>query len=191
MFNDVLPIKFKVLDKMMFNRYKLLIGKKELTTKSSIELEPNTYYLAEIYDKLVFKNLQADKVFAYIDYDCFELLKIAFRDDFKYTLINSLLQTNKKADYDCYKTMLFALNEDILYLPCLLENKPILIEYRKKRNELAIYYDVFAKLSLNLNTNKIITSFSKVKEICLNYSNNVEISPYKDDFFSLSFKGKL
>lgn len=191
MFNDVLPIKFKVIDKLMFNRYKLLIGKKELTTKSNINLEPNTYYLAEIYDSLVFKNLQADKVFAYIDYDCFELLKIAFRDDFKYTLINSLIQTNQKSDYECYKTMLFALNEDILYLPCLLEGKPILIEYRKKKNELVIYYDVFAKLSLFLNDNKILTSFSKVQKICFEYSQNVELTTYKDDFFSLSYKGNL
>lgn len=191
MFNDILPIKFLVVDKMMFNRYKLLIGKKELSTKSSIELEPNTYYIAEIYDKLVFKNLQVDKTFAYINYDCFELLKIAFRDDFKYTLINSLIQTNNKADYECYKTMLFALYEDILYLPCLLNNKPIIIEYRKKKAELVIYYDVFGKLNFFLYENKFQTSFQKVKELFSGHFQNVELKAYKDDFFSLSYKGKV
>lgn len=190
MFNDILPIKFYVKEKLLFNRYKLQINKKELSTKSNLNLELNTYYIAEIYNNNLFKNLQKIKTFYYLNIDCFKLLEFAFSKDYKNILINSLLACTNKAEYECYKLMLIAYFNDILYLPCTLNENAILIEYRKKNNCLAVYYDVFAKLSLFFDTNLLQTSFFKVKEYFLNDFSDVQITEFKDDFFKLEFKGK-
>lgn len=144
-FNGSLPITIEVIKTLSMDRYKLLLGTKEFTTKSQKKLERGAKYwgsfgegkagiitISNLVKKPKF--LQNDESFLDIELSEF-LTQISQVDSpistFKEWLIENLANDDTKKDkFVLFSDMLLALKEDIIHLPLKHEGKTTLLQVK-------------------------------------------------------------
>lgn len=170
--NSTLPIAMKVLAKSGYAHYTLELNKKQIQTKSMIELEVGAHYLAELYMNegvIQFKHLCKRPNFTPYEQGIELILKLLGEDfDFKHFIIENLSTVKDAQSFSVFKEMLFASFENVYHIPFIFENKPCLFQLRKRANavELYLYFSVFGALKIVKDEVgiSIFTPFFKVQK---------------------------
>lgn len=150
-FNANLPINVEVLKQLDPSRYRLKLGRKELTTKSQKPLREGEMYwgnfsqanggiltLSQLFRQpTLFQNkdyfLDAT-LESLIDIEAFSLTS------YKEALLGELLKANiDKILFTTLSYMLLALNKGVVHLPFLSENKRTLIQFSLQKGGYAFY----------------------------------------------------
>ncbi|MDL0101058.1 hypothetical protein [Campylobacter felis] len=170
--NSTLPIAMKVLAKSGYAHYTLELNKKQIQTKSMIELEVGAYYLAELYMSegvIQFRHLCKRPNFTPYEQGIELILKLLGEDfDFKHFIIENLSVAKDAQSFSVFKEMLFASFENVYHIPFIFENKPCLFQLRKRGDtiELYLYFSVFGALKIVKDKVgiSIFTPFFKVQK---------------------------
>jgi len=153
-FNSSLPISIEVLEKLNFDRYKLLLGTKEFTTKSQKELEQGAKYwgsfgkgkagiitISNLIKKPSF--LQKENCFLDIDLGEFftQLSKVpspisTFKE---WVLENLAKKETTKEEFLIYSDILLALKEEIIHLPLRYNSNATILQVKLSRNYMEFY----------------------------------------------------
>ncbi len=159
-FNGSLPITIKVLKVLSLDRYKLLLGTKEFTTKSKKELEHGASYWGSFGEGkngiITISNLVKKPDFLqnkknFLDIEVTEFLKQISQvpspiSTFKEWIIENLEKdSTKKDDFMLFSDMLLALKENIIHLPLKHNSIPNLLQI-KLGNEYMEFYSAFENL---------------------------------------------
>ncbi|MCW1360086.1 hypothetical protein [Campylobacter sp. CCS1377] len=170
--NSTLPIHIKVLEKSGYNNYTLLLNHKKIQTKSLIDLDEQSEYLAELYTTkegiLQFKNLYKKPEISYFAQGLDLIVRLLEYDlDFKNYILEQLINCNEKQDFLVYKEMLFASLEGIYHIPFIYEDKKCLfqLKFNEEKCELYLYFSVFGALKIIFNEQnmQIFSPFAKVQ----------------------------
>ncbi|WP_458701449.1 hypothetical protein ACKGJI_04865 [Sulfurospirillum sp. 1307] len=149
-FNSSLPISIEVLKELPLDRYKLLLGNREFTTKSQKKLkEKNRYWgnFGKSRDGIItISNLkqmptfmQDDSNFLDIEMEDFlENLKNISLINFKQWIMDNLEKAGKK-EFKIFATMLLALKNEVIHLPFKKNNKLNLVQI--KNNEFYMSFE--------------------------------------------------
>ena len=214
-FNGSLPITIEVIKSLGMDRYKLLLGTKEFTTKSQKKLERGAKYwgsfgegkagiitISSLIKKPNF--LQNDSDFLDIELSEF-LTQISQVESpistFKEWLIENLEKDDTKKDkFILFSDMLLALKEDIIHLPLKHNEKTTLLQVKLGPSYME-FYCAFENLGpmngyiskgvFNLNVLYETTYyFLKKSNIATNISIIKPIEPlYNSDKLILDLKG--
>ncbi len=144
-FNGSLPITIEVLKSLGMDRYKLLLGTKEFTTKSQKRLERGAKYWGSFGEgkagiitisSLIKKPNFLQKNSGFLDIELSEFLTQISNVDspistFKEWLIENLANDDTKKDrFLLFSDMLLALKEDIIHLPLQHNGKTTLLQIK-------------------------------------------------------------
>ncbi len=192
--NATLPIHIKVLEKSGYNRYTLLLNHKKISTKSLIDLELGSAYLAELYTSkkgiLSFKNLAKIPNIPYFEEGLSLIVKILEEEfDFKNFIIDALCNAKDIESFELFKQMLFASFENIYHIPFVFENKPCLFQLKMNNLgfELYLYFSVFGNLKAVFRDENLTlyTPFAKVASFLNKHlSFKVEQDKFVSELFS-------
>ncbi|AFL68432.1 hypothetical protein [Sulfurospirillum barnesii] len=183
-FNSTLPISIAVLKKIDPMRYRLKVGRKELTTKSHKTLKEGQSYwgnffegkggvltLSHLYKQpTLFENAEA---FLPIGLDKLFEEKTLSYTQFKTFLLEQLCdETLPKNLFQTYTYMLLALNKHVLHVPFLHEGKKILLQMHYENSVLHFYiaFEHLGPLQGRIETGKLFlfclyeTSFITLKK---------------------------
>ena len=148
-FNAALPISVDVLAKIGYNRYRLKVGHKEMTTRSQKPLQEKKRYWGNFSESkegiLTISNLREkpsllqyhDK---YLHVDSLDFLELFTLSSSPYTafkewLLNELSLCTVPKDFELLSSMLLALHEGIVHLPLFVYNRPLLIQWKESNNK--------------------------------------------------------
>ncbi len=150
-FNAALPISIEVLKKIDTMRYRLRVGRKELSTKSHKTLDEGQIYWGNFFEGkggvLTLSHLykqprlfQDDTYFLPITLeDFFENEPIQY-ETFKHFLLQILSdKTISKSLFQTYTTMLLALSKGIVHVPLLHEGKKVLVQLYHEASSIHFY----------------------------------------------------
>lgn len=141
-FNANLPVNVSVIKRVDAFRYRLKIGRKELTTKSQKPLQEGTLYWGNFsQDKdgiLILSDLVAQPIlfqnkeyFLQTTLEEMLFLEPFSMEHFKRVLIEALTQTEiDKVTFRTLSFILFGLSKGVLHLPFFKENKRSLLQIR-------------------------------------------------------------
>lgn len=154
-FNSSLPITITVLEELPLNRYNLLLGNREFTTKSHKPLKKGMKYwgnfgegkdgvitISGLLQKPSF--LQDEDEFLDVDikdfFTKFQTLEFPTRYFKNWLLENMAVSEIPKSIFKSLSNMLLALNDGIIHLPFKSYDKPILVQFQASfENELRFY----------------------------------------------------
>lgn len=144
-FNANLPITIEVLKQLDRDRFKLKLGRKELTTKSQKNLKEGKRYWGNFFEGkggiLTISNLtlqpyifQSDAHF--LDISLEPMMKNSFSfEEWKAFLIQNLLDEHtSKETFATLSHMLVALSKHTIHLPLLREGKKYLLQFKNSSN---------------------------------------------------------
>ena len=143
-FNSSLPINIEVLKKLPLDRYKLLLGNREFTTKSQKKLKEKSKYWGNFGKSkngvITITNMvempsfmQSEENFLNIELEEFlQNLKDIDLKSYKESILNNL-ENAKKREFKIFSTMLLALKEGVLHLPLVVEGKPTLLQIKNNQ----------------------------------------------------------
>ena len=214
-FNSSLPINIEVLKALTLNRYRLLLGTKEFTTKSQKKLERGAKYwgsFGEGKDGIItISNLIKKPTFlqndaGFLDIELSEFLNQISQVEspistYKEWLIENLAKDETKKDsFLLFSDMLLALKEDIIHLPLKHNTKTTLLQIKLGPRYMEFYcaFDNLGPLkgfisrgvfNLEVLFDKTYY-FLKKSNIATNISVNKTIEPiYNSDKLMLDLKG--
>ncbi len=214
-FNGSLPINIEVIKTLSMNRYKLLLGTKEFTTKSQKKLERGAKYWGSFGEGkagiITISNLckkpnflQSDSGFLDIELSEF-LAQISLVQSplstFKEWLIENLEKDDIKKDkFIIFSDMLLALKENIIHLPLKHNGKTTLLQIKLNSSYMEFYcafenlgpmHSYISKGVFNLDVLYEQTYyFLKKSNIATNISILKPIEPlYNSDKLILDLKG--
>jgi len=214
-FNSSLPITIKVLKTLSLDRYKLLLGTREFTTKSQKELEVGAQYWGSFGEgkdgiitisNLVKKPNFLQRSNGFLDIEISEFLKQIMEvaspiSTFKEWVVESLEKDEtKKDDFMLFSDMLLALKDDIIHLPLKHNKKPNLLQIKLGADYMEFYiayenlgpmigYISKGVFNLNVLFDKTYYFLQKT-DIATNISINKPIEPlYISDKLILDLKG--
>lgn len=160
-FNSSLPITISVLKSLPMDRYKLLLGNREFTTKSHKKLEEKAQYwgnFGESKDGIItISGLVKKPSFLQGDDSFFDIDVSAFLSEYKETqypnrnfknwiLANLALKDIEKYDFKSLTNMLLALNDSVIHLPFKSYNKPILVQFQSSFTDELEFYLAYENL---------------------------------------------
>lgn len=153
-FNGSLPISITVLKSLGLDRYKLLLGTKNFTTKSQRKLEHGAKYwgsfgegkngivtISNLIKKPTF--LQNEEYF--LDIECTEFLSQIIQVEspistFKEWILENLeKEETKKTKFSIFTQMLLALKEGIIHLPLKQEGNLNILQLKTSYNQTEFY----------------------------------------------------
>lgn len=153
-FNASLPISIKVLEKLNFDRYKLLLGTREFTTKSQKELEKGAKYWGSFAEGkagiITISNLtkkpnflQRESCFLDIDLNEFltQLAEVpsAISTFKEWVLENLAKEDTTKEEFLVYNDILLALKEEIIHLPLRYNSIATILQIKLVDNYMEFY----------------------------------------------------
>lgn len=172
--NSTLPIQMKVISKSGFNNYTLLLNHRKITTKSLIELELDTEYLAELYTSkggvITFKNLYKKPHIAFFEEGLALIVRLLEESDFDFKafILDGLINAKDVTTFRIYKEMLFASFENIYHIPFVFENKACLFQLKcnAQKCELFLFFSVFGNVKFIIENEQstFYTPFFKVAQ---------------------------
>jgi hypothetical protein len=151
-FNANLPVTITVLKKIDPLRYRLKVGRKELTTKSQKALEISKRYWANFDENkggiLTISQMwpqpeafQNEALFPVEDFSFFFDQKDFSYDDFRTFLMKKLSdETVSKELFQSYTPMLLALSKQIVHLPLIHNDKKILLQFQAIGKDTVMFY---------------------------------------------------
>ena len=157
-FNANLPITIEVLRQIDSTRYRLKLGRKELTTKSHKPLEEGKKYWANFSEgkggMLTISNLwkqphlfQTHDYFLTFSFEEFFQSKEFSYNAFKTFLLQKLCDEQlSKELFKTYAYMLLALSKATIHLPFLHEGKKIIVQLQKQTDNSLLFYVAFENL---------------------------------------------
>jgi hypothetical protein len=185
-FNGSLPISIKVLEELPLNRYKLLLGNREFTTKSQKKLKKGAYYWGNFGEGkggiVTISNLIAKPSFledetSFLDIDLENFLEEVFAQAypmrfFKNWILNALALDNiGKEAFKSLSNMLLSLNHHVVHLPFKSSNKPILVQFQSNFNKELKFYFAYDNLGPMRGILKELQgSFFLALEVCFEKS---------------------
>ena len=218
-FNGSLPINITVLKSLGLDRYKLLLGTKDFTTKSQRKLENGAKYWGSFGEgkngiitisNLVKKPSFLQKDEGFLDIECTQFLNQIMQVDspistFKEWILENLEKDEtKKETFNIFAQMLLALKEQIIHLPLKHKNQINILQIKASNNTIE-FYCAFENLGpmrgllsdgvLNLEvlfskTQYFLKKQMKESDIVSNISINKQIEPfYSFDKLILDLKG--
>ena len=148
-YNTNLPLSIKVLGKLSYNRYKLILGKREFTAKSLKELKKGESYWGDLnhtkegiisLSNLVKKPdiLDIEEFFLSDELFC-DNLRDGDTEKFKKTVINLISKEKDRYKLLSLGYMLQALLEGVIHLPLLIENRRVLFQMKRVEEETLFY----------------------------------------------------
>ncbi|MDD3344041.1 MAG: hypothetical protein PHR87_10750 [Sulfurospirillaceae bacterium] len=161
-FNANLPICVEVLKKLDLGRYKLKLGRRELTTKSQKQLKEGKKYWGNLSQGkggiLTISNLCIQPE-TFQTYDTFlsqedaNIIEstVLEKTNFKNFLLHQLSEASiSKEQFNIFSYMLLALHKGVFHLPFLFENKKTLLQFKyitTAQNEKSLlFYAAFENL---------------------------------------------
>ncbi len=148
-FNAILPVNIDVKEKIDPTRYLLQIGKREISTKSLIDLEVGSKYwgvlkedmrtnsinLSNLLKKPKLLNLKNQINLPHFSKEAFLALisKENPKSELKALMLQSLANANSKSDFVILSNMLLALNENVFSFVLKEDNKNALFQLRKRK----------------------------------------------------------
>lgn len=177
-FNANLPVSIEVIKQIDATRYRLKLGRKELTTKSSKNLKAGQKYWANFSEKQggiltissLFKQPQLFENEAYflpLSYKDFFDTKAFSYGEFKAFLLKELSQESiSKTLFQTLSYMLLALSKATIHLPFLSDGKKVLLQFQKQADETLVFYMALEHLgplrgTLNQTKLHIATMYEK------------------------------
>lgn len=142
-FNSSLPISIEVLKSLPMNRYKLLLGNKEFTTKSQKKLKEKAKYWGNFGKSkdgiITISNLVQMPSFLQSEDGCLNIeleeflqeLKEIDSKKFKEWILNNL-ENSDKLKFKIFATMLLALKEGVVHIPLLFDGKNTLLQIKNR-----------------------------------------------------------
>ncbi len=140
-FNSSLPISIEVLKELPLNRYKLLLGNREFTTKSKKKLKAKERYWGDfsntkdgviLISNLVKKPTFLQKETNFLDFE-FEFLFNKLKKTYFKDWILDGLEGSSKIEFKIFATMLLALKNGVIHLPLKVENELCLIQLKENK----------------------------------------------------------
>ncbi|WP_263832761.1 hypothetical protein [Sulfurospirillum oryzae] len=157
-FNANLPVTIEVLKQIDALRYRLKIGRKELTTKSNQNLKVGQKYWANFFESkggiLTISNLyrqpqlfENEAYFLPISIEqLFERKSFSF-NDFKAFLLKQLSNEQlSKELFKIYGYMLLALSKATIHIPLIHQGKKVMVQFQKQTDETLLIYLAFEHL---------------------------------------------
>jgi len=157
-FNANLPVSIEVLKQIDGLRYRLKVGRKELTTKSNQMLREGEKYWANFAEGkggiITISNLyKQPKLFEDETYflpmileQLCESYTFSF-NDFKAFLLKELSDAQlSKELFKAYAYMLLALSKATIHLPLMYEGKKVMLQLQKQTDESLIFYIAYEHL---------------------------------------------
>ncbi len=214
-FNGSLPITIEVLKSLDFNRYKLLLGTREFTTKSQKKLERGAKYWGNFGEGknsiITISNLVKKPSFlqsedGFLDIELSEFLNQIAQvpspiSTFKEWIIENLAKDEtKKSTFGLFSEMLLALKNDIIHLPLKNNGKTTLLQVKLGPGYMEFYcaYENLGPMrgyvnngvfDLDVFFNQTLY-FLKKSNIATNISINKQLEPlYNSDKLILDLKG--
>ena len=177
-FNANLPVSLEVMKQIDATRYRLKLGRKELTTKSSKNLKEGQKYWANFSEKeggiLTISSLckqpqlfENEEYFLSLHYEHFFDSKEFNYSEFKAFLITQLSDDSiSKSLFKTFSYMLLALTKATIHLPLLYNGKKVMFQFQKQTNESLLFYCAFEHLGpisgiLNQREVHIATMYDK------------------------------
>ena len=157
-FNGNLPISIEVVKQLELGRFKLKLGRKELTTKSNKNLKEGKKYWGNFFQGqggiLTISNLciqpeifqSYDSFLREEDVEFFESMaqeSEKFKDFLLYQLSEAPL---KKEPFAIFSSMLLALKNGVIHLPFLKEGKKTLLQFRYINPTAIEFYAAFENI---------------------------------------------
>lgn len=157
-FNANLPVSLEVLKQIDATRYRLKLGRKELTTKSSKNLKEGQKYWANFSEGkggiLTISNLwKQPQLFEEAAYflpvsleQLFESRSFSY-SDFKAFLLKQLSDEQLSRElFKTYSYMLLALSKATIHLPLIYRGKKVMLQFQKQANASLIFYIAYEHL---------------------------------------------
>lgn len=153
-FNGSLPINIEVLEKLNLNKYKLLLGTREFTTRSKKKLELGKKYwgsFGEGKDGIItISNLTKKPNFlqnneSFLDIECIDFLEELKKNEYildtlKEWILNNLAKEEIQKDtFKLLSQMLLALKDGFVHLPLKHKSKPHIIQFKIIEDYLEFY----------------------------------------------------
>lgn len=160
-FNGSLPITITVLEVMSLERYKLLLGSREFTTKSQKKLEKGAKYwgnFGENKDGIITISgllkkpsfFQNSSLFLDMQIDTllqeFAIVPSPIRSFKNWILENLALKETDKETFKALSIILLALNEKVIHLPFKSAGKPILVQFHSLFDNSLEFYLAYENL---------------------------------------------
>jgi len=151
-FNANLPVSIEVMKQIDTTRYRLKLGRKELTTKSSKNLKEGQKYWANFSEKqggiltisALYKQPQLfekDEYFLSLDYKHFFDSKTFSYNDFKSFLLKQLSdETISKTLFKTLSYMLLALSKATIHLPLSHDGKKVMLQFQVQGDGTLLFY---------------------------------------------------
>lgn len=177
-FNSSLPITITVLESMTLDRYKLLLGNREFTTKSQKKLEKGAKYWGNFGENkdgiitisgLIKKPSFFQDSSLFLDFELNTILQEIKSLDYPSRFYKNWILENlatKGIDKNTFRAltqMLMALNEQIFHLPMKSGDKPLLMQFSSVINKRVDFYIAYENLGplrgyiLNGTANKTVS----------------------------------
>ncbi len=150
-FNALLPVNIDVLEKKDTQKYLLQIGKKEVNTKSNLELEVGKKYWGMMKEepkthavslsKLLLKPkfLQHAKLSFIPEFTAEKLLQTLAKEspksELKMQLLEHLAKTNTKEEFMTLSNMIAALNNDVFSMVLKHNEKSTMFQFKKRKSK--------------------------------------------------------
>jgi len=153
-FNGSLPINIEVLEILNMNRYKLLLGTREFTTRSQKNLEKGKKYWGSFGENkdgiITISNLTQKPKFlqnneSFLDIECSAFLEELKKGNsvtyaLKEWVLNNLAKDDiKKETFKLLSQMLLALKDNVIHLPLKHNEKPHILQFKAIDNYLEFY----------------------------------------------------
>ncbi len=160
-FNNNLPISITVLEETYNQKYKLLLGNKEITARSKKKLVVGYEYwgdlnstsggILSISDLIIKpKIFNSNLAFMGIQKDIFYKTLTSQKNplkEIKKSMINKMSnEQTSKEEFLTLGYMLLALEKNIFHMPSLIDNKKILIQFRENSDKTIEFYLAFENL---------------------------------------------
>lgn len=153
-FNGSLPITIEVLQVFSMDRYKLLLGTREFTTKSHKKLEQGKKYWGSFGENkdgiITISNLLEKPSFlqnnaSFLELESFNILKelentTSLLNDFHESILENLAKDETQKDtFKTLSRMLLALKDGVVHLPVKHNGKPHLLQFKYEQDSLLFY----------------------------------------------------
>ncbi len=147
-FNGSLPVTLEVLEQTSFQRYRLKVGHKEMSTKSLKPLKVGYRYWANFSQTkegiLSINNLKEkpkllQKELDFLSIDSWEIIDEFAKNGVKFYkkwILKSLENSQSKNEFLMLTSMLLSLNEGVFHLPFKINSRPFLLQYKFHENNL-------------------------------------------------------
>ncbi len=151
-FNALLPVAIEVKEEKAPQTYQLLVGKKEMTTKSAVPLEVGAKYwgmMKEIPEKQTISLsrllqkpalLQNRALISFLPHFSTEklaalLAKDSPKAEMKMLLLEHMAQANSKQEFMTLTNMIAALNADVFTMLLQHEDKKRLFQFKRRKSQ--------------------------------------------------------